>query len=160
MTDGREQFACAPYAERRTTFDGVIEVGAWRLKRYTIVDGDAFDAEAFADATAFCRYALPSPARDALRPGVGVLIRHEGRTMRYLVLCWWDNENELPMRVWVQPTGGDACWRRAAVRESVCVWDMLALTQEREAYVRHVLGRDGGPDLAAYLEADGAARER
>jgi hypothetical protein len=86
------------------------------------------------------------PAVAPGRPGLGFAILHRGRTGDYLILCWWDHENELPTRVWVRDESG---WRPAR-SESTCVWDLRVLWWEREAYVATVLaGRDDG--AAAYL---------
>lgn len=153
MTLSASHFRCDAYADRPTTFDRVIARAGWRLKQYTIRNRDSVNESAFDEAMAFALDALPSPATDALRPGVGFVIRHEGATARYLVLCWWDNENELPMRIWVQPTDGSTCWRRAGLRESVCVWDLAVIEHERRAYIAHVLARGAAPDLDGYLGA-------
>jgi hypothetical protein len=74
---------------------------------------------------------------------------HQGRG-DYLVLGWWDNENELPLRVLVW---GESGWREARGSESVCVWDLRILWHERDAYVATVLsGRDPADYLAWILQ--------
>jgi hypothetical protein len=93
--------------------------------------------------------ALPRPAISDGRPGLGFLIAHQGRTAAYVVLGWWDQENELPIKVFVRR--GDDPWRPARDAESICVWDLEVLWAEREAYVQAMLRPDGS-DPAAYLE--------
>jgi hypothetical protein len=92
---------------------------------------------------------FPKVAVTPRRPGVALLIRHQGRTADYVVLGWWDNENELPLRVFVRdPRTG---WRPARGSESVCVWDLEVLWAERNAYVAAVL--TDAPDVDRYASA-------
>lgn len=92
---------------------------------------------------------LPPPKPEAGRPGVGILIFHAGRGADYAVLCWWDRENELPIRVALRDQSENALWRMAGVSESICVWDLELISQERDAYVTTVLG---GRDIVAGVE--------
>jgi hypothetical protein len=81
------------------------------------------------------------------RPGVGFAILHQGATIDYFGLYWWDGQIELPARVYVRGPKG---WRLAAGGESFCVWDLRVIWWEREAYVTTVLA--GRPDgVEAYL---------
>ena len=81
-----------------------------------------------------------------------VAIEHHGATGDYLVVGWWDRENELPTRVYYRGPDG---WRAAAGGESFCVWDLRVMWWEREAYVATVLsGRADGAE--AYLAATAA----
>lgn len=139
-----------PYQPRPLTFLGVECVAGFRLKTYAIRHGDAaFDRDRFAGGWPLATAALPHPAVAAGRPGVGFVVLHQGRTGDYFVLGWWDNENELPLRVFVR---GAAGWRPAVGGESVCVWDLRVVWWEREAYVATVLaGRSDSVD--AYLDA-------
>jgi hypothetical protein len=123
----------------------------WRVKQYGIVYGRGpFDEVRFRDGIALALAALPEVAETAVRPGVALLIRHQGRAADYVVLAWWDNENELPLRVFVrdQSTGR---WRPAEGGESVCVWDLEILWAERNAYVKSVLG--ASPSVDAYASS-------
>jgi hypothetical protein len=96
--------------------------------------------------------ALPEPDPAAGRPGLGILIAHQGLTGDYTVLAWWDSENELPIRVWVRRDGeSDRGWRPAQGGESVCVWDLEILAAERDAWVDTMMS-SAGPDPAAYRE--------
>ena len=136
-----------PYAPRPIQFDGIQIHDDWRLKRYRIWHGDGgFDARRFVAGTALALAELPTPAVTAVRPGVGFLVMHQGNGADYLVLGWWDRENELPLRIFVR---ADDAWRPASGPESVCVWDLQVVSHERDAYVETVLG--GGGDVDAYL---------
>ena len=128
-----------PYAPRPILPLGLRIHGDWQLKRYAIVYGDGpHDPQRFEPAHALALRELPQPAVAAGRPGAAIVIEHQGRGVDYLVLAWWDRENELPLRVFVCDAGQS--WRPNRTSESVCVWDLEVLCAERDAYVRTVLG--------------------
>lgn len=137
------------FSERPTFFDGVVEHEGWRLKHYTVLyHGRQKDPEQFAKGEALALASLPSPPVTEHRPGVGILIHHHGKGMDYVVLCWWDRENEFPIRLWVDEGEG---WREGKQPESICVWDLSIIWAEREAYVTHVLEKANAPDITSYL---------
>ena len=145
-----------PYEPRPIRFHGVRPVDGWRFKQYSIAYGAAnVDWQDFEPAVLQAEAALPRPALNSGRPGVGFCIAHRGRTALYLVLAWWDNENELPVRVFVRGLEPQAGWRPARGSESMCVWDLQVVAFERDAYVGTVLGPAGGgaDAVEAYLEA-------
>lgn len=145
------------FAPRPLRFRGVLEHDGWRLKRYAISAGAPADVLApewpgWAGGRSLALAALPSPARTEARPGVGLLIEHRGAGADYLVLGWWDRENELPVRVVVRDQVAGAAWRAAGPTESFCVWDLEVMGFERDAYVATVLAPDADADaLEAYL---------
>jgi hypothetical protein len=135
------------FAPRPVRSLGIAELGGWRLKHYAVhMSNEQFDVSRFAHWEAAADTVLPSPAITASRPGVGFVIMHQGRGADYLPIAWWDNENEMPLRVFVRDGGS---FRLARAGESVCVWDIGVIAHERDAYIRHVLTAD--PDVDAYL---------
>ncbi len=72
-------------------------------------------------------------------------IFHDGATLRYLVLGWWGNDNELFTAVSVLTATG---WVEDAGRFSFCVWDLEVMWHERNAFIAHVYCP--APNLAAY----------
>jgi hypothetical protein len=155
-------FHVNPYAPRPIRPCGLLEHEGWRLKQYDItLPGCAIDEDVYEPGLLIALDALPAPAAAVRRPGVGFTIRHQGldalgNRVGYLVLCWWDNGNELMTEVFIHdPAAG---WANARSRGSFCVWDLQVMSHERDAYVRHVLNRDG-PDVEAYV-ADTIALER
>lgn len=156
--------AMRPYAPRPICFLNVLVHDGWQLKQYAVSAGrEAGVAEASADVSAapwaefavgraLALSALPSPAKTSERPGTGFLVEHRGRGADYIVLGWWDRENELPIRVVVREQVPHAEWRAARASESVCVWDLQVVGFERDAYVATVLAPDAGPGAVdAYL---------
>jgi hypothetical protein len=143
------------YRPRAICYHDVHQHAGWHLKRFTIsFDGSAVHWDDFAAGVGRALAALPEPAQAPGRPGVGFLIGHHGRTADFVVLGWWDNENELPLRVFVRPPGEH--WRAAGPSESVCVWDLEVIWAERQAYVDTMLA-DGTAE--AYLARHGGWAE-
>jgi len=140
-----------PYAPRPIRFEGLARpVKGWTIKRYGIAYGDApVDWSGFVPALSLAEAALPMPDVESGRPGLGFVIAHQGRTGDYLVLAWWDHENELPLRIWVRRDRAEA-WRPAEHGESVCVWDLEVIWAERQAWVEAMMAPPG-PDRHAYL---------
>ncbi|MCJ7420684.1 hypothetical protein [Sphingomicrobium astaxanthinifaciens] len=136
-------------APRPTRWLGVEAARDYLLKTYAIEGpGETFERARFADWDAAVAPALPSPARDALRPGVGFVIFHQAAIGDYLVLGRWDNRNELKLPVWVAPPGS-ARFAPAGERQSLCVWDLDIIIAERDAFVL-ATGADG-LDIERYL---------
>jgi len=144
---------CAPYAARTFSAAPGSRHGGWSIKRYYVhLPGERLDVDAFRAPEALSHAALPSRARAAGRAGVAFTIGHQGRDRKYFVLGWWDNENELPLRVWVcEGHGAKPRWRPARDGESVCVWDLDIVWFERRMYVRHVMAHR--PDGGRYLRS-------
>jgi len=123
----------------------------WTVKRYDVLyKADRIDEPTFAGGLRLALDALPSPARTESRPGVGFVICHHGNGRDYVVLSWWDNENELFQRVFIRPFD-EPSWHDGTGAGSFCVWDAQVIAFERDAYVAHVLVAD--PDLDAYVGA-------
>jgi hypothetical protein len=141
------------FAPRPIEFLGLVDHQGWRLKFYSIVHGQALlDRSDFGKGFRLVLHHLPQPAVSEERAGVGFLIAHQGRTGNYAVLCWWDHENELPIKIAVRRPEERGGWRPARGRESICVWDLEIIAFERQAYVETVLaGGDPGTAAGAYL---------
>ncbi|MBB3763244.1 hypothetical protein [Sphingomicrobium lutaoense] len=128
---------------------GVESAHGYRLKCHSIeAPGETFDPGRFAGWQDAIAPALPQPPSDARRPGVGFVIFHQAPVGDYLVCGRWDNHNELKLVTWVAPAGS-AKFAPANERQSICVWDMDVIIDERDAFVA-ATGADG-LDIEAYL---------
>jgi len=137
------------YRPRRIRFHQVLGLDGWRLKLYSIsFDGSDISWDDFDGGLALARSALPRPAAEEGRPGVGFVIAHHGDGIDYAVVSWWDRENELPTRVFACACGNG--WRPASGGESFCVWDLEVIWAEREVYLETFLSGTP-PDPAGYL---------
>ncbi|MDQ8182082.1 hypothetical protein [Pelagicoccus sp. SDUM812005] len=72
-------------------------------------------------------------------------IFHEGANLRYLVLAWWGNDNELFNSVSVE---FDGQWLSDPNRFSFCLWDLEVIWHERNSFIKHLYS--GTSDIAAY----------
>lgn len=139
-----------PYAERDRTFQGVLDRQGHHLKEYAIHSGpETLDRSSFEAGIELVLRELPPPSLADGRPGLGFMIAHRGCGADYVVLGWWDRENELPVRVVVRD--GER-WRPARPSESFCVWDLDVIAHERDAYVETVLAGPGESGADGYLE--------
>lgn len=141
-----------PYRDRAIRPLGVREVSGWRLKVYAVQYHEGPLPEVvYDDGLTVAGRELPQPPVTRERAGVGFVIFHEGRGVRFLVLNWWDRENELFNRVLIRGLDEDDLWVWARRGEVACVWDLQVLAFEREAWVDTVLRRSERPDVEAYL---------
>jgi methylmalonyl-CoA/ethylmalonyl-CoA epimerase len=138
------------YAPRPTRAMGVVEKRGWRLKRYRIhAPGRNFDGQNWEKGIDSIAGLLPQPPRAPGRAGAGFVIEHPGRGADYLVLCWWDSENELFNRVLTCDPTTPGAWMLATSGTTACVWDLVVVNFERDAWVETMLGAKS--DLDAYL---------
>ena len=138
------------FVPRPIRFQGIRRRDGWSLKVYSVVFGDVpLDRDGFDRALDLAFESLPEPDVASGRPGLGFFIAHQGETGDYGVVLWWNHENELPLDLWIRRTASDP-WRRSEPGESICVWDLEILWQERQAWIRAMMS-GGDPDGEAYL---------
>lgn len=147
MPEAPDDPGFTPYSERPIKFAGFREVRGNVLKSYITLYGSGFDMPRFQPGLEAALSEVPAPDPPNGRPGLGFVILHQGRTGDYVVVCWWDHENELPTRVYVRDDDG---WRTAN-DESFCIWDLEIMWFERNAYVETLLRRSGA-SKEEYLE--------
>lgn len=138
------------FAARGIEFAGTRTLNGWTVKMYGVhLPGTAVDWSGFDRALDLATAALPAPEPDIGRPGLGVFIAHQGVTGDYGVLGWWNHENELPFHIMVRRVPSDP-WRKAVEGESVCVWDLEIIWEERQAWIDTML-TGAAPDPGGYL---------
>lgn len=59
-------------------------------------------------------------------------IFHQGKSLAYLVLAWWQNDNEMFTRVAVHK---DGTWIIDAQQYSFCLYDLEIFWQERNIFI-------------------------
>lgn len=123
------------YKDRKTIYAGNIDFGHTVLKQYDIsYSGDNVNPTTFSAGFQLAESMLKSE-KSFIDSNYGFCIRHSGVREDYLVICYWANENECFIKVFI---GYDSHWR-PALDESFCVWDLKIIWFERESYVKHVL---------------------
>jgi hypothetical protein len=149
------------YATRPTRCLEVIEIDDWRLKLYGIGYEVERPNEVLVEAAvAAAQERLPRPAVTDDRYGVGFVCAHDGRGANFVFVDWWADENELHHHTWLSSKEDPGTLQPTDPPEDfiACAWDLAVISHEREAWVRHVLAREDGPDLDGYL-ADQLDRE-
>lgn len=136
------------FAPRPTRAAGVSEHGGRRLKRYEItVDGAAVDPDVIAAAARI----LDASARAEDVRAVGFAVLHVGLDAVWLLSAHWRDDIlhqtmhsaplDSPTELVPVTTGGPVG----------CVWELAVHAHERDAWIRHGLEPEAGPDLDAYL---------
>ena len=142
-----------PYRTRTIGPLGIEARDGWRIKVYGIAyDRKAPRSELVDAATAVAFEVLPTPPASETRYAVGFLGVHDGRGENFVFVDWWEHENELHHHVFFSPSAEPAGLRPAVDGDPIaCVWDLAVVAHERDAWVRHVLASEAGPDFDAYL---------
>ncbi|MGV9245156.1 hypothetical protein [Streptomyces sp. NPDC003710] len=140
------------YAPRRMVAYAPDRVRGWTVKRYGIsATRPAPPEEVVQAARAAVERTLPDAYGDALAYGYSVL--HEDPDGCYAVVGWWSrNRVILHTRTWLSTWEDPADWQPAPNGATACIWEMVAMAHERDAWVRHVV-RPEAPDLAGYLDS-------
>lgn len=128
------------------------EVRGWTVKRYGISATRPSPPDAVVQAARLAvERSLPDAYPSALSCGFSVL--HEDPDGCYVVVGWWSpNRVILHTRTWIADWADPTAWQPAPGAATACIWEMVALAAERDAWVRHVV-QPQTPDLAGYLAA-------
>lgn len=148
-----------PYRSRNARFLELWRPGEWLVKLYGIAyEGEVPPPAVVEAAKRAAADALPQPARNENRYGVGIVIVHQGQDACWLLVDWWGDESVLHHRLLRAPLPGAGQFEPAAPDLAACVWELPLLMFERDAWVATVLTDHEHPDVARYLEQrfDGA----
>jgi hypothetical protein len=111
------------------------------LKLYTIsTSGAVVHTERYRERLAFIK---KQKHLDSSLPGFAIM--HDGATCEYLIVGWWQNDNELFLSVSVKEP---AAWLEDMTKYSFCLWDLEVIWHERNSFIRHLYS--GTKDLEAY----------
>ena len=84
--------------------------------------------------------------------GVGFIGIHDGRGAIFVFIDFWADENELHHHVYVAPKDQPAQLEYKTPSGLIaCVWDLVVLGFERQAWIECALASPNRPDLEAYL---------
>ena len=140
------------YAPRSLTTLKPEKIGSWTVKRYAVSALRDAPPEHVHD---FARHAvemtLPESYPDGFSYAFSVV--HEDADGCYVVVAWWSlNRVILHTRTWLGDWDDLANPAEAPGHATACVWELAAMANERDAWVRHVV-RPEHPDVGAYLAA-------
>ena len=125
-------------------------VRGWTVKRYGV---SALRPAPADEVLEFARLAveqtLPHSYPDALSYAYSVV--HEDGDGCYVVVGWWSlNRVILHSRTWLADWDALTRPRPAPGHATACIWELVAMAHERQAWVEHVV-RPDTPDLDGYL---------
>jgi hypothetical protein len=139
--DGVGVATAATHADKVTSAGQSIALGDTLLKWYEIASPEAPIEPAVSD---LARLALADAARlGELRLGgsLGFVILHRcSGSFHFLLVCTWQNENELWETVWAKDGDRDPDFHPWPLdgphRPTFCVWELGTVAHERTAWVR------------------------
>ena len=150
------------HAEKLAGAGQSIALGDTLLKWYEVSPADDPIDPAVSD---LARLGLADAARlGELRLGgtLGFVILHRcGEGFHFLLLCTWQNENELWETVWAKDGEDDPAFRpwpaEGTHRPTFCVWELGVVWHEQGAWSRYLRSRRDEGALLAYLGSSSRA---
>ena len=144
------------HIEKFASSEPSLALGDTVLKWYDVAPDDAAVPLAI---RAVARRSLRDASRAAELGTLGelgfVILHRCGEDFYFLLVCTWRNENELWETVWAKNGESDALFRpwpiEGAHRPTYCVWELGAVTHEREAWSRYLLSARDEAARHAYL---------
>ena len=143
------------HRRRPIRFAGLHRLRDWRVKLYGIALPGEQPAAAVMDAALrTAQEVLPQPAHAPGRYGVGFVVVHNAADYGFVLVDWWDRENEIHQKLFsaelghpdrLAPHSGDAIG---------CIWELSVTDFERRAWIRDVLANPSGPDIELYLRRE------
>lgn len=140
------------YALRSLTALPPEESRSWTIKRYAVSAlRPAPPEEVLELARRAVDQSLPEAYPDALSFGYSVV--HEDEDGCYVVVGWWSrNRVILHTRTWLADWDALTTLVEAPAHATACIWELVAMGHERDAWVRHVVQPDA-PDIDAFLRS-------
>jgi hypothetical protein len=144
-----------PYEPRHVRFRKRLTVAGWTLKLYGVsVREEAISDDLAASAVDVAATVLPQPPLTGGRYGVGFVIAHESVSTSYVLVCWWDERNEVHQRIFSAPASHPSELAPHDSSAIGCVWELSVTDFERRAWIEHVLEPGGTPDVTTYLRQE------
>ncbi|MEE4208577.1 MAG: hypothetical protein V2I43_04850 [Parvularcula sp.] len=137
------------YAPRRFRFVSVERFGLASFKTY-VIDEERRPLDPDAVLQALRLYTQRCPVLPSLpEPVFGHVMIHRGTEGDWLLAQWWKGGGIL-RGVIARDPAGKLAFEPEDKSLLACVWEMVIMTHERNAWIKHVLC--GEPDLDAYLD--------
>ena len=144
-----------PYIPRQVRPLGVHGLDDWRVKLHGLyATGDTTTDPAVLDAAlSAAAEALPKPAEDGGRYGVGFVIVHRTPDVYSYLVGWWSYNCLLSTAAYTARHSEPGVVGRSPARQAGCVWELALIDHERRAWTEMVMRSGGVADLDAYLAA-------
>jgi hypothetical protein len=140
------------YRARATGPLGLRRRAGWTIKVTGITAAEPLGRDEVEAALRCAAVHLPQPPAAAGRSGIAFVVLHRGAAALWLILGWW-GQDLLYQRVFRADLGTTSFWPVPPDGPSACVWELLVVGHERDAWVEHVLRRPDEPDVDGYLAA-------
>lgn len=137
-----------PYLPRQFRSQPLWHVADFDLKVYTIDTGTPPAAELLDAARLCAEAALKSHAAARPHYRLGYCVLHAGTEANWLLVDWWCEGGIVCQRLYAAPAG-TLEFSAAAPGLLACVWELVVIQHERNAWVRHMLTEQA--DRAAWL---------
>ncbi len=143
-----------PYLPRRLTPLPLWQGAGHQIKGYAIHrnaedPGPALSDTMFTAIQVTLAQVLDTQADPLRSHGLGFYIAHVGEEAVWLLIDWWNTGGILSQCLFRAPLERPAAFERVTEPALACVWELILLTHERNAWVRHMLTPAPRPD--AYL---------
>jgi hypothetical protein len=145
------------YAPRMLSALPHERVRSWTVKRYAVSALRPTPPEGVLEmARRAVDRSLPEAYPHELSCGFSVV--HEDEDGCYVVVGWWSrNRVILHTRTWLADWEDLTTLTPAPAGATACIWELVAIGHERDAWVRHVVVPDR-PDLDTFLAATVSGR--
>jgi hypothetical protein len=139
-----------PYVPRVVKPQPLIVSGDWRLKFYGIEEEPAlgFSKEMRAAVTDLIAAHLPQMEASA-HHNTGFVLLHRDHEDVWLLINWWTFSSIISELLFHAELGNETAFEPVTARSVACIWEMVPMMYERDAWVRTVLPLDGS--IEAYL---------
>jgi hypothetical protein len=137
------------FAARPVSAFGVEQIAGHATKMYGIAAAADRPRAELVDAARTC--AASTLLRPTSSEEPAFVIAHDAVPACFVLVCWWANGCDLRLRCFHAPLDRPAALEQLATPTLACVWELAVIAYERDAWVKHVLGNEAGPDLQAYL---------
>jgi len=140
------------YRPRYVSVLGLGGPGGAALKLYGIdVEGRALDPNLLKEMHALLSDHSSGNGRS------GFVILHRGEDAVWLLLHWWMDGGILTERLWRRPLAGEGAGGFEPVDRPLmaCVWELVPIAFERDAYVATVMNGGSESDYLARTLAEG-----
>lgn len=143
--------AYRPYVARDMRPEQPMRFGRWHFKMYGIEEMPirGFDSEMLAAVRRVIETNLPRLEKTQ-HHFAGFVLLHRDSEDVWLLVNWWTHSSIISELLFHADLADETSFREVNERSVACIWEMVPMMFERDAWVAHALALDGS--VAKYLE--------
>jgi hypothetical protein len=135
--------AYRPYQPRDMRVEPDLLLGSWRFKVYGIEEAPrGFSADMMAAVRGVVEANLPR-LEETHHHHAGFILLHRDSEDVWLLVNWWTYSSIISELLFHAELADETRFREPATRSVACIWEMVPMMFERDAWVNHALSRDG-----------------